>query len=325
MAPFLINHPQLINHWVYAREQALAVASGQSPSEEHRIHMVRLCRRAMAYFAEMRVEDSAQSERNIVVYEELDQIVAWLEQVPLEPSLWRQLMDWAEASLSLETQELINTLLIECYPDEVDALEELMSVEEKLDLTPDMPLVQLKQLLETHFDWAIEADFEAAEARYWFWYQSAEKEEPRLGVRGEEAGEEKELALAIAPRAQRVYHAITDFLVDHPRALTIDLLLAHPEHMKAVRRIQTMVATAFGEIRANLWHRDMKPMHLLRTKLSFLGAHRFDPRGDRWVRVTFFQGAPVLSDFDDVDADPALFDDWSFPIAPKQQRGLEPR
>jgi hypothetical protein len=43
------------------------------------------------------------------------------------------------------------------------------------------------------------------------------------------------------------------------------------------------------------------------------------------VRVTFFQGAPVLSDFDDVDADPALFDDWSFPIAPKQQRGLEPR
>ena len=122
--------------------------------------MVRLCRRAMAYFDEMRVEDSAQAERNTVVYEELDQIVAWLEQVPLEPSLWRQLMDWAETSLSLETQELINTLLIECYPDEVDALDELMSVEEKLDLTPDMPLVQLKQLLETHFDWAIEADFE---------------------------------------------------------------------------------------------------------------------------------------------------------------------
>ena len=325
MAPFLINHPQLINYWVYAREQALAVASGQSPVEAHRVHMVRLCRRAMAYFDEMRVEDSAQAERNTVVYEELDQIVAWLEQVPLEPSLWRQLMDWAETSLSLETQELINTLLIECYPDEVDALDELMSVEEKLDLSPDMPLVQLKQLLETHFDWAIEADFDAAEARYWFWYQSAEKEEPRLGVRGEEAGEEKALALAIAPRAQRVYRAITDFLVDHPRALTIDLLLAYPEHMKAVRRIQTMVATAFGEIRANLWHRDMKPMHLLRTKLSFLGAHRFDPRGDRWVRVTFFQGAPVLSDFEDAQADPALFDDWSFPLAPRQRSDLESR
>ena len=64
----------------------------------------------------------------------------------------------------------------------------------------------------------------------------------------------------------------------------------------------------------------MKPMHLLRAKLSFLGAHRFDPKGDRWVRVTFFQGAPLLSDYQDSSASPQAFDDWSFQVAHGAER-----
>ena len=88
------------------------------------------------------------------------------------------------------------------------------------------------------------------------------------------------------------------------------------EVMPASFRIQTMAATQYGEIRANLWHRDMKPMHLLRTKLSFLGANRFDPRGDRWVRVTFFQGAPLIAELNSEPADLMTFDDWSYALAP---------
>ena len=57
-------------------------------------------------------------------------------------------------------------------------------------------------------------------------------------------------------------------------------------------------------------------MHLLRTKLSFLGASRFDPRSDRWVRVTFFQGAPLVDELNREPTDLASFDDWSFPLAP---------
>ena len=53
------------------------------------------------------------------------------------------------------------------------------------------------------------------------------KEEPRL-VRGEELG--GELALAIAPSAQRVYRDLIEFLGEQPRALTVDLVMAFPEH-----------------------------------------------------------------------------------------------
>ncbi|MBT5889875.1 MAG: hypothetical protein HOH52_08845, partial [Halieaceae bacterium] len=209
-----------------------------------------------------------------------------------------------------------NTLLIELYPESVDMLEDAMAVEEKLELIPDMPLVQLKQVIETQFDWALSEDFETPEAKHWFWYQSVEKEEPRLGVRGVDPGENKELPLAIAPRVQRSYAALTEFLQSNPKALTIDFLLAQPKHMESIRRIQTMATTAYGEIQGNLWHRDMKPMHLLRAKLSFLGANRFDPRGDRWVRVTFFQGAPLIDELNGEPTDLFAFDDWSYASAP---------
>lgn len=316
MAPFLINHPQLISQWVWVRERALALASAQQPDEGDRERMLALCRRVTAYLNDTCVEDERQRLRNAEVHEELTQVTAWLELVPIDDAFWRQLLDWAHVQLSFESQELINTLLIELYPEQVDALNDVMGADENLDLIPDMPLIQLKQILETHFDWAIYADYECDDARYWFWYQSIEKEEPRLGVRGEELGEEKELALAIGPTAQSVYRELSSALEKQPRGLTIDLLMEFPEYMAAIRRIQTMATTVYGEIRANLWHRDMKPMHLLRAKLSFLGAHRFDPRGDRWVRVTFFQGAPLLSDYENDSTSRSLFDDWSFPVAP---------
>ncbi len=76
-----------------------------------------------------------------------------------------------------------------------------------MELIPDMPLIQLKQIIETQFDWALSQDLAEPDERYWFWYRSVEKEEPRLGVRGVDPGVEKELSLAIGPRVQEVVQA----------------------------------------------------------------------------------------------------------------------
>ena len=319
MAPFLINHPLLINQWVHMRETALALVKQQIPEEASQHRLLELIARASSSLSECLIEDSDQSMRNEQVVVELEAVQAWLTQVPAQEDLWIQLTDWADAALSLETQELINTLLIELYPDQVDVLEDFMTTDETLDLVPDMPLVQLKQLIETHLDWTLTEDLKSDVGRYWFWYRSIEKEEPRLGVRGVDEGEEKELAIAIGPRVQRIHSSIDAHLADDPRALTIDYLMANTRDTDIVRRIQTMAGSAYGEIRANLWHRDMKPMHLLRAKLSFLGAQRFDPRGDRWVRVTFFQGAPLLSELNAEPIDLSAFDDWSFALSSDAQ------
>ena len=48
----------------------------------------------------------------------------------------------------------------------------------------------------------------------------------------------------------------------------------------------------YAEIRDNLLDAQMLPIDLLRCKLAFFGASRFDPRSDRWVRISLFHGQP---------------------------------
>ena len=320
MAPFLINHPLLINQWVHMRETALSLAKQEAADEEAQQRLLDLMRRAIQSLQECNIENDDQRLKNEDVVSELSMAAVWLDQVSAEADLWLQLTDWAEAAFTVETQELINTLLIEIYPDHADGLEDYMAAEESLDLVPDMPLIQLKQLIETYLDWALQVDLTSSDERYWFWYRSIEKEEPRLGIRGVDEGEEKELSIAIGPRVQRIHATLDAHLQQDPAALTIDFLMANQRDSDIVRRIQTMAGSAYGEIRANLWHREMKPMHLLRAKLSFLGAQRFDPKGDRWVRVTFFQGAPLIAELNAEPVDLVDFDDWSFALAPQRPR-----
>jgi hypothetical protein len=320
MAPFLINHPQLIQQWVYCRERALAWAREQPPSEASRLRLMTLLRRAHQHFVETVTEDAEQTRRNAATVASIDAVIRWLDPMEATPGLWVELLDWADDHCSLEAQELINTLLIELYPDLIDAAEDELGCEEILELQPEMKAVALKRMIESGFAWALEYDPKNPDHKYWFWYRSVEKEEPRLGVRAEEPGAEKELTLGIGPRIYRTYQLLDAFLDRSPRGSVVEFLMAHPGQKECVRRIQTMGATAFGEIQANLWHRDMKPMHLLRTKLSFFGASRFDPKSDRWVRVTLFQGAPLFGElFSDHGADRArlaALDDWSFPVEP---------
>ena len=46
---------------------------------------------------------------------------------------------------------------------------------------------------------------------------------------------------------------------------------------------------------------------MLRFMLSFFGANRYDPKSDRWLRVSFFSGAPYLSDLNNKNVD-----EWGF-------------
>jgi len=70
-----------------------------------------------------------------------------------------------------------------------------------------------------------------------------------------------------------------------------------------------MSETFYGEIQANLLHKDVLPIHLLRCKLSFFGVGKFDPKSKLWVRNTMFQGAPIIEDIQS-----NYQDDWFFPV-----------
>ena len=70
-----------------------------------------------------------------------------------------------------------------------------------------------------------------------------------------------------------------------------------------MRRAQTVSKLEYAEIQDNTISASMQPIDLLRCKLSFFGASKFDPRSDRWLRITMYQGAPFPDELAYLDPD----------------------
>ncbi|MEO1365429.1 MAG: hypothetical protein AAFU86_16820, partial [Pseudomonadota bacterium] len=149
----------------------------------------------------------------------------------------------------------------------------------------------------------LDIDFDDPDACRRFWYVSADKLEPRLGDRFAESGAELETPLDIA---RRVAQAHADLPPDDQ---PVSAFLRHfPQHKHAVDRIATCARHPYSEIRDNLIATTCRPIDMLRCKLSFFGATKFDPKSDLWTRITLAQGAPLGDELTDER------DDWWLPV-----------
>ena len=132
--------------------------------------------------------------------------------------------------------------------------------------------------------------------------------EPRLGFRDNEAGAECEMPIAVARDVQRLYQCLSSFNAVTPVAT---LLMQYPGHRHTGGRVQTIAQYPYGEVQANLIAAGSRPIDLLRWKLAFFGASKFDPKSNLWTRITLYQGAPLPADLPEYDSD-----DWCFPVRP---------
>lgn len=313
MAPYLINHPQLISRWIEMRELALARVRGLGQATlERQARLHSLIERAVRHIEQTVTEDAWQTANNRQVLEDFAALQDWLATEPLQS--WAALLGWAERTLSLQAQELLNCILLELYPELVDNLEDRFALVEGLELQPQMLASELLNLIEQRYAWALAIDFDADGASETFWYRSEEKQEPRLGNCNLENGRDKQMPLGIGYLAQQCHRQLAAYLAENPEHCTASFLLRHPEHRGIVRRMQSMAKTHYGEIQANLLDREVLPMHLLRCKLAFFGVSKFDPRSRLWVRNTMFQGAPLLEDIGQ-----PFEDDWFLPLAPTEE------
>ncbi len=204
---------------------------------------------------------------------------------------WDRFYRWAEANLSLEGQEQQVSLMMEPYGELVDALSQCMDADEHLSFFIDgsMRLKRLREIIESQCAWAISVDYDQKSNRARFWYTSAEKLEPRLGERFAEPGVEYEQPLCIGFFIRQMYDALEGWDDDKTVA---EFILACPQHRHTCRRVQSLANHPYAEVQDNLIAADMLPIDLLRCKLSFFGATKFDPRSDRWVRICMYQDAP---------------------------------
>ncbi|MEM8497046.1 MAG: hypothetical protein AAF542_03425 [Pseudomonadota bacterium] len=316
MAPYLIHHPLLIAKWIETRETALAaILSVPDEVVEKLNQLIGLLKQSDQHFKEVFVDDEWQASKNKTLSVDLKTLLNFLSDQGPRFRNWSDLLEVVDDQVGLDAQELLRALLLELYPDIVDPLADDMTVFEDYRLDSSMPVKHAIALIEQHYQWALNTDFEQTDERYLFWYRSEEKSEPRLGVRGEDDGEELQMPLGIALAVQQVHqnllnwHEIT--VASEKERVLAEFLLDKPEYRSVLRRVLTLCGQRYGDIHANILNKDLMPVHLLRCKLAFFGVSKFDPRSRLWLRNTMYQGAPLLKEIGKPYAD-----DWYFPVAP---------
>jgi hypothetical protein len=321
MAPFLIAHPVLIHHWMHARETALARVRGLTRTDaDGSDRFLHLLTRARRHVHEWRVDDARQSRRIDELETDLARLFAWLDVDPKPlhgDRPWDRIYLWAEAHLSIEAQELVVSLLLETHPSQVDDLASTLAAGQSTGpLNPAETVAELRAALAEDYGWALSIDFSDPERQRLFWYVSEDKLEPRVGDRFQEPGVDKEQPLGIAREVQRLNTALA---AEAGSEKVAELLMRRPDLRHVVRRVQIARRYPYAEIRDNLLDTACLPIDLLRCKLAFFGASKFDPKSDRWTRITLFQGAPLPDELDRPDAD-----DWCFPVMPRIEAGTCP-
>ena len=313
LAPFIVNHPMLLNNWIAAREEALArIRSLPHASDDEAAAFRAMLARARISAEEWRSEHSLQIQKLIMLRADLARLQEHVTAGALDGEApWDRLYDWAEANLSIEGQEQLVSLLLEPYGELVDDLADRMGADEDSAFRIDgaMSLDQLNAILDDIYGWALKIDWASPDSLARVWYVSEEKLEPRLGERFEEPIEPYEQPLAPGRDAEILHRDLDAWQGDRTVAA---FLLRHPEHRHIVRRAQIATRFPYAEIRDNTISAALLPIDLLRCKLSFFGATHFDPRSDRWVRINMFQGAPFPHELSGEDAD-----DWSYPPLPE--------
>jgi len=301
MAPFLVSHPILLDAWMQVREVALARVRAVAHLGYAQITRLQdLQARAAQHLAEWDVPDQVAASRIAVMRAEWPQVAALMTREALSAPYGLEQVWQAAARFSVDTQECLAALMIEPFGDLVDGLSECLATPFVPVLDPAMSCGDLRGLIARDWDWALQ-DYTDPEACHQFWYVSEAKSEPRLGLRHEDAGAERESPLDIA---RQVACLAAD--IEGADGALAWFLRDHPQHRAAARRVQTLAAHPYAEIRDNLIGKDCLPIDMLRCKLAFFGAAKFDPKSDRWTRITLCQGAPLADGL-------AEADDWWLP------------
>jgi len=312
MAPFLVSHPVLIHNWFHARETALAkVRCLEVVTSERQARFRQLLAQAERHVAEWNVDDELQKARIASLRKGLHLLTKWTvegSKIFKDSAPWDAVYRRAKDRVSIESQELLVSLLLEPYPELIDDLGEALQVDREEPFDPSMTVTEMRAIIDRHYDWALSVDFSDPRESQYFWYYSEEKIEPRRGARRDEPGAEKEMNIAVARDVQALYTALDEVRGDKIVAI---FLMRHAELRHIARRVQIGARYPYAEIQDNLIAASCGPIDVLRGKLAFFGASKFDPKSDLWTRITMYQGAPLDDELDSDDTD-----EWCFPVKP---------
>ncbi len=304
MAPFIVNHPTLLNNWILCRETALKKIREIKNVKLQESNLFKMCvRNSIRNITSWNTESEYQLKK---IQSLLNDVKNFLDFVEKKFDFkinfpFNELYYWLEKNAGEECIEYIVSIMMEPFNEIVKPLIKQMSSEEEkyFNIPTERTVEDLRFIIEKKYPTILKIDFENKKNYKKFWFISKNKEEPRLGDRFENSGSNLEQPLAIARDIKALYNKL--LLAENS---TIDKFLINNADLRhVIRRVFIVEKFPYSEIQDNTISENVVPIDMLRLKLSFFGALKFDPRSDKWLRICMFQGAPLpneLKNFDDL-------------------------
>jgi len=294
MAPFIVNHPTLLNNWILAREKALKkIREIKNVKKEDFDIFIECLKKSLKNITSWNTDSQFQKNKIKQLIADLNKLLNFIETFNFrEEFAFNNLYLWTEGNLDLECSEYIVSMMMEPYDSIVNPLiNEMSSEEEKFFNIPgDRTVLDLRNILEEKYTDILKIDFSKKESNENFWFISKNKEEPRIANRYNEQGSDLEQPLAIARDIKKLYERISN----QKNSLSIGRFLIENNDLRhVIRRAFVSEKFPYSEIQDNTIGSNLMPIDMLRLKLSFFGALKFDPKSDKWLRICMFQGAPL--------------------------------
>ena len=303
MAPFIVNHPTLLNNWILARETALKKIREIEKVSKNEIEIFYKCLvNSLKNITSWHTESEFQKEKIKNLINDLKLFIKYIkEDFKFDtPYQFNQIYIWSEENLCDECVEYIVSMMMEPFDEIVNPLILNMSSDEEkyFNIPIDRTIQDLRNLLENNYSDVIKIDFSKNENNQNFWFISKNKEEPRIGDRFIDDGSELEQPLAIARDIKKLY----EIVFTKKNSLKIGKFLKDNNDLRhIIRRVFLTENFPYAEIQDNIIGSKLVPIDMLRLKLSFFGAVKFDPKSDKWLRICMFQGAPLPNELKNFD------------------------
>ena len=303
MAPFIVNHPLLLNNWIMAREIILKQIRQIKKINQTDIDLIINCLKSSKKNIEnWNTESDFQLSKINQLNKDLDLLIQYfLTKFDCKKEFfYNDLYIWAKKNLGDECLEFMVSIIMEPYEKIVNPLIKTMSADEDRYFTIpiDKTISDLRNILELNYSDILKVDFTQKQNNENFWFISKNKEEPRLANRFKDNGSELEQPLAIARDICQLYQRISN----EKNSLKVGTFLMNNNDLRhVVRRAFITEKFPYAEIQDNTIGSKLMPIDMLRLKLSFFGAVKFDPRSDKWLRICMFQGAPLPNELKTTD------------------------
>ena len=303
MAPFIVNHPTLLNNWILCRETALKKIREIKKVKVEESNLFKDCvKNSIKNIINWNTDSIYQATKIKFLLKDVKKFIYFVENnFDFKTDYpFNKIYIWLEKETCEECIEYIVSIMMEPFENIVEPLVKEMSSEEEkyFNIPTERSVSELIDIIETKYPNILTINFEKKENNRNFWFISKNKEEPRLADRFEEQGSHLEQPLAIARDIKRLYLELIKFNNED----TIDEFLRKNSDLRhVVRRAFIVEKFPYSEIQDNTISENIVPIDMLRLKLSFFGALKFDPRSDKWLRICMFQGAPLPNELKNYD------------------------